>query len=380
MDIKYLCLIALSAMISSCHNHSEGEESHHHDDEEDNPFAVHFSDEMQAKVDFSIAKVEKMNIGTIIETVAQVQSAQNDETVICAKADGVVTTCNSNLTAGSPISSGQTICTINASATANNNLSSQQQQAKAEHQRAKAEYERLVELRNNRLALESDVINAKAAMDAAAAQMKALQTGFAGGSQTVAAPNGGFLKQLLVKNGQFVQAGTEIAVITKSQTLQLKAEVPASYYPQLKSISDANIRIQEGETMSLKSLGGKLLSYGHQTSTDSPLIPVTFEVKNIVDIVPGTFVDMFIKTTSNDERLCVPSTAILEEMGNWFVYVQTSKEHFEKRLVKIGATDGINTEIRSGLTDSDKVVARGAMLVKLQQAAGGVDAEAGHHH
>jgi len=382
--LRRISILACLAMIlTGCHHTHSHETENHEEEEEDNPFAVHFHEEMQQKVDFSIVKVTKQEIGNIIETVAQVQPSQGDETVICAKADGVVSLKGKALTAGCAVGAGQAICTINASATANNNLSAQQQQAKTEYQRAKAEYERLKSLREEKLALESEVTNAKAAMDNALAELNALQKGFANGNQTVTSSTSGFLKQLLVRDGQFVNAGEQIAIITKSQTLQLKAEVPASYYSQLKEVFDANITINtngEKSSFSVKELGGRMLSYGRQTSADSPLLPVIFEIKNVVDLVPGTFVNMYIKTQSAEEKVCVPVESIIEEMGNWFVYVQESAEHFEKRQVKVGASDGKNTEIIDGLKVGEKVVAKGAMLVKLQSATGNVDAEHGHSH
>ena len=60
--------------------------------------------------------------------------------------------------------------------------------------------------------------------------------------------------------------------------------------------------------------------------------------------------------------------------------VQLTPELFEKREVVIGATDGLNTEIINGLTDNERVVAEGAILVKLSQASGALDPHAGHVH
>ena len=67
-------------------------------------------------------------------------------------------------------------------------------------------------------------------------------------------------------------------------------------------------------------------------------------------------------------------------MGNYFVYVQLTPEFFEKREVKIGQTDGQRTEILSGLNGKERVVAKGAVLVKLTQATGTLDAHSGHVH
>ena len=51
-----------------------------------------------------------------------------------------------------------------------------------------------------------------------------------------------------------------------------------------------------------------------------------------------------------------------------------------KREVKIGGTDGLNTEIISGITSKDRVVSKGAMMIKLAQATGTLDANSGHNH
>ena len=78
--------------------------------------------------------------------------------------------------------------------------------------------------------------------------------------------------------------------------------------------------------------------------------------------------------------MTVAGGAIVEEMGNYFVYKQLTPELFEKTQVIIGGTDGQRTEILSGLAAGERVVSRGAIIVKLAQAAGGLDAHSGHVH
>lgn len=336
---------------------------------------VSFTKEMSWGVDFGTSQAEMLPIGNVIKTVAQVQPTLGDETVISAKTDGIVRLAQDRLTEGMTVRSGMPICSIDASQTAAGNLMARQQQANAELKRAEAELARLESLRQDKLALESEVQNARAAYESANATVVALQKGFGQGTQNVTSTRSGFLKRLMVKNGQYVSTGDIVAVVGESRTLQLKAEVPASAYADLSKISGASINGR-----SLADLGGRLLSYGRQTSVENPLIPVTFEVNNQLDLVPGTFVDMYITTSSSDSRLCVLREAIVEEMGNTFVYVQLTPEFFEKRQVRTGVTDGIHTEIIHGITPDDRVVSHGTMLVKMQQAAGGVDAESGHSH
>jgi hypothetical protein len=70
----------------------------------------------------------------------------------------------------------------------------------------------------------------------------------------------------------------------------------------------------------------------------------------------------------------------MEDQGNYFVYIQIHPELFEKRSVRIGATDGIRTEIVSGAAITDRIITQGAILVKLAQATGTLDAHSGHNH
>lgn len=362
-------------------------EAHEYAEEQEKTTAngVNFPKALSWGVDFSTQPVTKQQIGKVIRTVAQIQPSQGDEVIVSAKADGVVTLAGGTLTEGSSISAGQAICSIDASATANNNLSVQQGQAQAEYNRAKAEYERLKALREDKLALESEVSAAKAAYESADAALKGLKKNFGAGIQGVTSPRAGYLKQLLVSNGQFVSAGQPVAVITQSKTLRMKAEVQASNYSYLKDICGANIRkvdtgAADAQTWSLGELGGKVVSYGKQTDTTSPLIPVTFEVNNVLEFLPGTFVEMFILTRSTEEKITIPAESVLEEQGNYFVYVQVTPELFEKRQVKIGVTNGKRTEITNGVAVGERVVAHGATLVKLQGATGSVDPHSGHSH
>ena len=251
-----VCSFALSACRNATpdhdheHDHEAVQDHDHeatHDDDHDDDHeaiganTVVFHKELSDAIDFSVVEATLSPLGNVIHTVSQVQPSQGDETMVVAKADGVVTIADRTLAEGCAVSAGKAICRIDGSATANNNLGAQQQQAKAEYERAKAEYERMKNLRKDKLVLESELANAKAAYENASATYNAMQKGFGQGAQTVTAPRAGYLKQMLVKNGQFVQAGEPIAVITQSRTMQLKAEVPSSYYADLKNISGANI-------------------------------------------------------------------------------------------------------------------------------------------
>ena len=91
-------------------------------------------------------------------------------------------------------------------------------------------------------------------------------------------------------------------------------------------------------------------------------------------------VDVFIKAKTEDKTFTVPNSAIIEEQGNYFVYVQVTPELFEKREVVIGKTDGVKTEIKEGITSNDRIVLKGAYIIKIVQSSGGLDPHSGHMH
>ena len=146
-------------------------------------------------------------------------------------------------------------------------------------------------------------------------------------------------------------------------------------------MATANIwTIEENLTYTLEELNGKVLSVGKTTTSDNFLIPVTIQINNIGSFVPGSFVELYLKTISDSRALTIPNSAILEEQGSFFLYVQVNQELFEKREIKTGVTDGINTEIIGGLADDERIVTKGALLIKLAQATGTLDAHSGHVH
>jgi hypothetical protein len=83
---------------------------------------------------------------------------------------------------------------------------------------------------------------------------------------------------------------------------------------------------------------------------------------------------------TNSKAITIPNGALLEEQGISYVFVQVTPEMFEKREVKIGGTDGLHTEVISGLNADERIVTQGAMQVKLAKSTGALDPHAGHVH
>jgi RND family efflux transporter MFP subunit len=264
---------------------------------------------------------------------------------------------------------------------ADNNISVRYAEAKNNLEKAKADFERATELAQDKIVSAKDLLVAKNQYDNAKAVFDNLNNNFSASGQSVKSPMSGFVKQVLVKNGSYVEAGQPILTVTQNRTLLLQAEVQQKYAPILGSINSANIRtLHDNKTYTLEQLNGKVLSFGKATNSDNYLIPVTFQIDNAGSFISGGFVEIYIKTLTNNQALTVLNSALLEEQGVFYLFVQVNPELFEKREVKIGGTDGLSTEILNGITATDRVVTKGAIMIKLAQATGTLDAHSGHVH
>jgi multidrug efflux pump subunit AcrA (membrane-fusion protein) len=75
----------------------------------------------------------------------------------------------------------------------------------------------------------------------------------------------------------------------------------------------------------------------------------------------------------------VPATAIVDDAGRPIVFVQREGETFERRAVTLGPRSGDVVQVTEGLEPGDRVVTRGAYLVRLASLSNSVPAH-GHVH
>ena len=340
-----------------------------------------FTKEQSWKIDFATSFPTSQQFGQVIKTTAQVQSAQGDEVIVSAKAAGVVMFSSDNVLEGKSVSNGQTLFSIASNGLSSNNSAVQFAEAKNNFEKASADFDRAKELAKDQIVSAKDLLNAKTQYENAKAVYSNMNKNFSSSGQSVKSPMSGFVKQVFVQNGQSVEAGQSIVSVSQNKTLLLRAEVQQKYAPILGTIKSANIRtLNDYQTYSLEQLNGKLISFGKTANSDNYLIPVSLQIDNKGGFVSGGFVEVYLKCLTNTQAITVPNQSLLEEQGVFFVYVQVNPELFEKREVKIGGTDGLNTEITSGINSKDRIVTKGAMMIKLAQATGNLDAHSGHNH
>jgi len=359
----------------SAHSSQLTAHSHNHGDD-----AITFSVEQQNKIDFEVVETVSEPLYQIIRTSAQIVPSQEGEKILTATTSGIVSFENKDIVPGLDVKSGQTLFSIDNDNMADGSLAVRRQEIEAEYNKAKLEYERKQSLAEDKIISERELLDAETEYLKAKKQYENMLQNYPEGKTLHRASITGSIKDILVPNNSYVEAGQPIMTLAQNGKLYLRADLQQKYYPILKDIKTANIKTPDGTVYSLNDLSGRLISYGKSTDVSNPLIPITFEIKNNGSIIPGSFVEIFITAESDKMGIMLPNTAIVEEMGIYCVFVQTCVDSFEKRLITKGVTDGYNTQILAGLKAGEKVVSKGAINVKLAQGSAALDPHAGHVH
>lgn len=355
------------------HNHeAEAHEGHDHGNGgHDGEIVV--SLERQKTFGITTETVTAGDFAEVIHTSGQILSAMGDEMTVVAKTSGIISF--GRLTEGSAVGKGGQIATISSKELGGGD---QLAKAKAAFEAARKEYERDLQLSKDNIVSESHLDQSRLAYEQAKAEYDALASGTTkDGNVSVTSPLGGFIKKLNVNQGDYVETGTPIAVVSQNRRLRLRADVSEKYYGLISGIKDANFSTSySDETYNMKALNGRLVGYGKASDGDY-YIPVTFEFDNKGDLIAGSYVNVYLKSSSSSRAISVPVGAVVEDQGVYYVFVQNDETGFLKREVKLGQSDGQRVLIKSGLNEGDVVVATGAIQVKLASVTA---VPAGHTH
>lgn len=363
------------------HDHEtegEGHESHDHGNEA----AEGHSDEIilpKTKADAAGVKVSTIEPGSfeqVIKTSGQVLAAQGDESVAVATVPGVVSFRN-KVTEGMSVGKGTALVSISS----NNIIDGDPvQRARIAYDISKKEYERMKTLVKNKIVSDKEFAQAEQNYENARLSYEAIAKNHSASGQAVTSPISGYVKNILVKEGDYVTIGQPLVSVTQNRRLFLRAEVSEKYYPYLRNIGSANFRTPyDNKVYELKELTGRLLSFGKAAGENSFYIPVTFEFDNKGDIIPGSFVEVYLLSTPMSNVISLPRTALTEEQGLFFVYLQLDEEGYKKQEVTLGADNGKSVQILSGVKAGDRVVTEGAYQVKLASASNAIPAHSHEH-
>lgn len=347
----------------------DGEDNHDHDHDGDkaekksaSANEIHFSCRQAEAVGLQVEKVAPASFNYVIKTSGQILSAQGDEATIAATANGIVSFAGSAFTEGASVRAGECIVRISAKNLPDGDPVTK---AKIAYESAQKEHRRAEKLVKDQIISNKEYEQTCRDYQTAKTIYEAQASGTGAGGVSVASPMSGYIKNRMVNQGEYVSVGQPIATVSQNRRLQLRAEVSESHFKNVRNVSGANFQTSyDNKLYELSDLNGRLLSFG-RASTQSSYIPVTFEFDNVGDVVPGSFVTVYLLSNTQEEVLSVPVSAITEEQGLHFVYLRLAEEEYQKQEVTLGQSNGRRVRILSGLKAGDNVVTHGVYQVKL---------------
>lgn len=386
-------IAAATLMLFGCgHNHADHEghdhEPHAHQekeaaaDEHENEQDAHGSDEIilpSAKAEAAGVKVEQINrapFAGVLRTGGRIIAATGEEKTVVAPVAGIVKMRRS-LTDGQQVGKGEALFTITSSSLPEGDFSTRN---KIAYENAKAEFERAEALKADLLITEKEYLAAKAEYERARLAYEAVGGAKSAGGITVSSPMTGFVTELSVTDGSYVETGTPLLMLSQNRTLLLRAEVPERDFMKAREAVSAKFRTSYSDRIyDLATLNGRKIADASAGNSKGGFIPVTFEFNNAGGLVSGCYAEIYLLTDTRHDAISVPVGALTEEQGVKYVYVRLDEEGYSKREVKTGATDGERVEILAGLNAGEEVVTEGAIHVKLASATAAIPSH-NHNH
>ncbi len=354
-----------------------------HDDD-----GISFTKEQQWKVDFATAEVVTRPIRTVIQATGTLRARPDGEALLTAPAAGQVQPAGAFPRLGQTVKKGQVLAYLVPRLGGETDIATLRaaaNKAQVEHQLASQTLARLEGLYRAEAVAENRVLTARAAEASARAELTATQQRLgqysgAGGGVPLRAPVAGTIVDVRVSPGAYTQDGALLFHVADRRSLWLELRVPESEAARLANPSGASFRVAGGERSFeiIPGKNGRLIAVGGVVDAVTRTLPVIFEFSPADAHLPiGMAVQAQVYAGGARVAVAIPTSSVLDEGGMAVVFVQAGGESFERRTVRLGAREGDWVEVLDGLTPGQRVVSRGAYLVKLASTQTG---EIGHGH
>lgn len=352
---------------------------------------ISFLKEQQWALDFGTALAARRMLQDSLIVQAEITPRPGGDAVVAAPIAGRVVRAVAR-PAGSRVAAGETLAEIvprDAVPADRLAIELELKQAAAQLELATAERERAERLLaegavpGRRVAeARSAESRAHASVDAARARLAQLDlvragrgAGLGQSRYSARAPIGGVIASVSATQGATVEEGTPLFRVVAVDLVHVMAHVPEAEAVRLPEFAAAEI------VTSVANIPvGRLLSRGRVVDASSRTVPVIFEWRTPdPSFAIGQTVSLRLLAAIGQAAVAVQETAIVDDAGRPVVFVQSGGETFERRAVTLGRRAGGFVEVREGVSEGDRVVVRGAPLVRLAALSTQVPAH-GHVH
>jgi multidrug efflux system membrane fusion protein len=182
----------------------------------------------------------------------------------------------------------------------------------------------------------------------------------------ITAPVSGRLGLRLVDSGNIVRSGDAngLVVITQIQPIAAVFTIPQDRLPAVLARLRAGRAIEVeayDREQKVKLASGRLLTADNQIDPATGTIKLKAQFPNEDgSLFPNQFINLRLHLDTRREATIVPSAAVQRGVQGTFVYVLKEDKTVALRPVKVGASEGENVMVDSGVSPGEVVVVEGS--------------------
>jgi RND family efflux transporter MFP subunit len=361
--------------------------------EEGSGSAITFLKESQWKIPFGTDWAEERPLASELELAATIEPAAGDQLTVAAPTGGrFFHNPKLALAEGLRIKKGDVLGTI-APTVAGDDYS-RLEAAVEEARLARAQIQRDIDrisplvtqglLPARRLVeLENERETQTSRLSAASARLRRVVTPGGDGGLTIRSTLEGVVSQVLVPNGEPVDAGAPLARIGGTRHLWMRARFVTKPAAMLVNPVPTAVRLPSGQRIDIERLGARFLSAlpvidpASQIATWIVDVPEPSSGLDLPDLRPGGTAVLTVRLGEPQRVLAVAREAVTEINTRPYVFVQVDGEHFERRAVSLGRGDGPWVQIVTGVNAGERTVTRGGYDIHLAALMGTIES---HRH
>ncbi|MCL5773555.1 MAG: efflux RND transporter periplasmic adaptor subunit [Firmicutes bacterium] len=179
------------------------------------------------------------------------------------------------------------------------------------------------------------------------------------------APITGTVTAYNMSNGLSVSPGTVLATVINTDQVYVDAN---AYESDLPFINPGDSVSAESASFPQKKFQGKVSYIGKQVDPATRTVTVRSLIQNPDGILrSGMFITVNLSASRPEKALLVPENAVLIHGEKRYIFVEKSHGNYEKRDVTVGISSAGKAEILRGLTEGEKVVTEGNLLLEGQE-------------
>ncbi len=249
-------------------------------------------------------------------------------------------------------------------------------EANSEYRKAQADYARTKKLYEAGNSSRSDLDNARAAAETAAASTQSFKKSLQIAQQNVSytkmkSQSDCKIASIPVSSGENISQGAKVITAECGDDLEVKLDVPESTILSIKKGMPVNVSFSALEGKVYKGIVNEVAVSSVEGGTTFP-VTVVMDSSNLDGLKAGLSADVLFEISNGNKTgksaPIIPSFAISEDQSGQFVYLvkptEGDRATVQKQAVKVGGVMSNGIEVIEGLEPGERIVTAGVSVLR----------------